>query len=101
LTRFVQNAWASLFVQENADPGVPGDLERFLARLAPPGEEIFRRLSQRRRGLPAHVRAVRTETQLSKLETVVGSRSGRGRASICGSTTSEDGREFVVHLAGE
>ena len=35
LTLFVRHTSASLVVQENADPDVRGDLERFFARLVP------------------------------------------------------------------
>ena len=44
LTLFVRHTAASLVVQENADPDVRGDLERFLARLVPDGVTASRRL---------------------------------------------------------
>jgi secondary thiamine-phosphate synthase enzyme len=40
LTVFVRHTSASLLVQENADPEVQRDLERFLSRLAPDGDRL-------------------------------------------------------------
>ncbi len=42
LTLFIRHTSASLIVQENADPDVRGDLERFIARLVPDCDAIFR-----------------------------------------------------------
>jgi secondary thiamine-phosphate synthase enzyme len=52
-------------VQENADPDVQGDLERFFARLVPDGDPLFRHRSEGADDMPAHVRAALTATQLS------------------------------------
>jgi secondary thiamine-phosphate synthase enzyme len=38
-TVFIQHTSASLVIQENADPAVQRDLERFLSRLVPEGEQ--------------------------------------------------------------
>jgi len=38
LTLFIRHTSASLLVQENADPDVQADLERFLARPVPDGD---------------------------------------------------------------
>ena len=40
LTLFVRHTSASLLIQENADPDVQADLERFFARLVPDGEPL-------------------------------------------------------------
>ena len=45
LTLHVQHTSASLIVQENADPEVQRDLERFFERLVPRGDPIFRHTS--------------------------------------------------------
>src|SRR5258706_8077995 len=42
LSLFVRHTSASLLIQENADPDVRGDLERFFARLVPDGDPLFR-----------------------------------------------------------
>ena len=65
LTLFVRHPSASLVVQENADPDVRGDLERFLARLVPDGDTLFRHRDEGADDMPAHVRAALTAVQLS------------------------------------
>ena len=65
LTLFVRHTSASLLVQENADPDVRGDLERFFARLVPDGDALFRHRDEGSDDMPAHVRAALTAVQLS------------------------------------
>ena len=65
LTLFVRHTSASLVVQENADPVVRADLERFFARLAPDGDALFRHRDEGPDDMPAHVRAALTAVQLS------------------------------------
>jgi secondary thiamine-phosphate synthase enzyme len=65
LTLFIRHTSASLVVQENADPEVRGDLERFFARLVPDGDPLFRHRDEGLDDMPAHVRAALTAVQLS------------------------------------
>lgn len=65
LTVFIRHTSASLLVQENADPEVQRDLERFFARLVPDGDPLFRHTAEGPDDMPAHVRAALTQTQLS------------------------------------
>lgn len=65
LTLFVRHTSASLLVQENADPVVLADLERFFARLVPDGDTLFRHRDEGPDDMPAHVRAALTAVQLS------------------------------------
>lgn len=65
LTLFVRHTSASLVVQENADPDVQGDLERFLSRLVPERDPIYQHTLEGPDDMPAHVRAALTLTQLS------------------------------------
>ncbi len=65
LTIFLQHTSASLLVQENADPDVLGDLERFFARLVADGDPMFRHDAEGPDDMPAHVRASLTQTSLS------------------------------------
>lgn len=65
LTLFLQHTSASLLVQENADPEVRADLERFFARLVKDGDPLFRHDAEGPDDMPAHVRAALTQTQLS------------------------------------
>ena len=65
LTLHVRHTSASLLIQENADPTVQSDLERFFARLVPQGDPIFRHTSEGPDDMPAHVRSALTATSLS------------------------------------
>lgn len=62
---FVQHTSCSLLIQENADPEVQADLERFFSRLAPDGDPLFRHTEEGPDDMPAHVRAALTATTLS------------------------------------
>jgi len=65
LTLFVRHTSASLLVQENADPDVRGDLDRFFARLVPDGDPLFRHIDEGPDDMPSHVRSALTNVQLS------------------------------------
>ena len=52
-------------VQENADPEVRTDLDRFFARLVPDGDALFRHRDERPDDMPAHVRSALTATSLA------------------------------------
>jgi secondary thiamine-phosphate synthase enzyme len=62
---FVHHTSASLIVSENADPLVRADLERFLARLVPDGEPLFRHVDEGPDDMPARVRSVLTQTAVA------------------------------------
>ena len=63
-TLFLRHTSASLLVQENADPVVQDDLERFLARLVPDGDPLFRHRDEGPDDMPAHVRTALSSVQL-------------------------------------
>ena len=65
LTVFIRHTSASLLIQENADPEVLRDLERFFARLVPDGDPLFEHRAEGADDMPAHVRAALTQTHLS------------------------------------
>jgi len=65
LTCYVRHTSASLLIQENADPEVLADLERFFARLVPDGDRLFRHATEGPDDMPAHVRAALTQTQVA------------------------------------
>ena len=65
LTLFVRHTSASLLIQENADPDVRSDLERFFARLVPDGDPLFEHIQEGPDDMPAHVRCALTQTHLS------------------------------------
>lgn len=62
---FVHHTSASLMLCENADPEVRADLERFMARLVPDGDPLFRHRDEGPDDMPAHVRTVLTGTTLT------------------------------------
>ena len=102
LTLFIRHTSASLLIQENADPDVRGDLERFLARLVPDGDPLFEHRSEGPDDMPAHVRSALTPVQLQ-----VPVRDGRlALGTWQGLYVFEHRRrghrrEVVLHLIGE
>jgi secondary thiamine-phosphate synthase enzyme len=65
LTLFVRHTSASLLIQENYDPEVQRDLERFFARLVPEGDPLFKHVMEGPDDMPAHVRSALTQTSIS------------------------------------
>jgi len=64
-TLHLQHTSASLLLQENADPEVRHDLERFFSRLVPDGDALFLHTSEGDDDMPAHVRTALTTVNLS------------------------------------
>ena len=60
----LQHTSASLLIQENADPEVRRDFERFFARLAPDGDPLFRHTAEGDDDMPAHIRTALTTVNL-------------------------------------
>ena len=65
LTLFIRHTSASLLIQENYDPTVQTDLERFLSRLVPEGDPIYEHTLEGADDMPAHVRAALAQTHLA------------------------------------
>ncbi len=65
LTLHVLHTSASLLIQENADPAVQSDMERFLERLVPDGDAIYRHTAEGPDDMSSHVRSALTATSLS------------------------------------
>ena len=61
----VRHTSASLLIQENADPDVRVDLERFFSRLCPDGDALYTHTMEGPDDMPAHVRSALTAVQLS------------------------------------
>jgi secondary thiamine-phosphate synthase enzyme len=102
LTLFVRHTSASLVVQENADPDVQEDLERFLARLVPENDPLYRHTLEGPDDMPAHIRAALTQTQLSI--PVQGGRMALGTWQgiyLFEHRRACHRREIVAHLLGE
>jgi secondary thiamine-phosphate synthase enzyme len=62
---FVHHTSASLMLCENADPEVRADLERFMGRLVPDGDPLFRHVDEGSDDMPAHIRTLLTGSTLS------------------------------------
>ena len=62
---FIHHTSASLMLCENADPDVLADLERFMTKLIPDGSPMFQHNAEGPDDMPAHVRSVITQTDLS------------------------------------
>ena len=65
LTLFIPHTSASLLIQENADPNVLKDLDRFFNRLVPDGDPLYDHQAEGPDDMPAHIRSALTQTQLS------------------------------------
>lgn len=102
LTVFVRHTSASLLIQENADPEVQRDLERFFARLVPDGDRLFEHRAEGADDMPAHVRSALTQTQLSVPlvdgRLVLGTWQG---IYLYEHRTRGHRREVVLHLIGD
>lgn len=73
---FLQHTSASLMLCENADPDVRRDLEAFMARLVPDGDDLFVHTAEGPDDMPAHVRTVLTQSHLTL--PIMGGRLGLG-----------------------
>ena len=62
---FIMHTSASLIINENADPAVHKDLETFMSTLIPDGDSMFTHCSEGDDDMPAHIRSVLTQTELS------------------------------------
>jgi secondary thiamine-phosphate synthase enzyme len=102
LTVFVRHTSASLLIQENADPGVQRDLERFFARLVRDGDPLFEHITEGADDMPAHVRAALTQTQLSipLVDCTLALGTWQG-IYLYEHRTHAQAREVMLHLVGE
>jgi len=65
LTLHLRHTSASLLIQENADPDVRRDFEKFFARLVPDGDPMFIHTAEGADDMPAHIRTALTTVNLS------------------------------------
>ncbi len=61
-TVFIEHTSASLVVQENADPSVRRDLERWIERIAPEDAQAYEHDAEGPDDMPAHLRSSITRT---------------------------------------
>jgi secondary thiamine-phosphate synthase enzyme len=101
LTIWCRHTSASLLVQENADPDVRADLERFFRRLVPENAGYVHQ-DEGPDDMPAHIKTALTQTQLSiPVETgkpVLGTWQG---IYLFEHRAAPHRRELVLHLIGE
>jgi len=64
-TVFVQHTSAGLIVNEGADPSVRRDLEAWLARLVPEGDDLYTHNDEGPDDMPSHIRAMLTGVSVS------------------------------------
>jgi secondary thiamine-phosphate synthase enzyme len=62
---FIRHTSASIILCENADPEVRSDLERYMAKYVPDGDEIFQHVMEGPDDMPAHLRTILTQSDLS------------------------------------
>ena len=102
LTLYIRHTSASLTIQENADPEVQRDLERFLDRLVPQGDPMFRHTMEGPDDMPAHVRSMLTTTSLgipvAEGDPVFGTWQG---IYLYEHRTAPHRRRVVAHLLGD
>ena len=65
LTLHLRHTSASLLIQENADPDVRADLDRFFTRLVPDGDPLFEHTCEGPDDMSAHIRTALTTVNLS------------------------------------
>ena len=101
-TLHLQHTSASLLIQENADPEVRRDLERFFSRLVPDGDPLFRHTSEGDDDMPAHIRTMLTAVNLSiplaDGRLTLGTWQG---IYLWEHRTEAHRRQLAVHLLGE
>jgi secondary thiamine-phosphate synthase enzyme len=65
LTLFIRHTSASLVIQENADPDVLSDLQRFMDRIAPWDAKLYAHATEGPDDMPAHIRSALTQTAIT------------------------------------
>ncbi len=101
-TLHLQHTSASLLIQENADPEVRRDFERFFARLVPDGDPLLRHTCEGNDDMPAHIRTALTTVNLSipiaRGALVLGTWQG---IYLWEHRAHAHRRRVVIHLLGE
>ncbi len=102
LTVFISHTSASLMIQENADPDVLADVESFFGRVVPEDPSMYRHTMEGPDDMPAHLRAILTQTQLciplTKGRLALGTWQG---IYVCEHRNRPHSRQILLHLVGE
>jgi secondary thiamine-phosphate synthase enzyme len=101
-TVFVRHTSASLVIQENADPAVLRDLERWIEKLAPEDPRAYEHDAEGPDDMPSHLRSSVTRTNES-IPIVNGTLAlGTWQAIyVWEHRTNGHNRELIVHVCGE
>ncbi len=102
LTVYCRHTSASLTIQENADPDVLRDLERFYKDLVPEDPARYRHVSEGADDMPAHIRGSLTDVSLAI--PVTGGRIGLGTWQgifLFEHRRARRKRNLVFHLTGD
>lgn len=102
VTLHLRHTSASLLIQENADPEVRRDFERFFARLVPDGDPLLQHTCEGQDDMPAHIRTALTTVNLSipviRGALALGTWQG---IYVWEHRTVPHRRQLAVHLLGE
>jgi secondary thiamine-phosphate synthase enzyme len=101
-TLHLQHTSASLLIQENADPDVRRDFDRFFARLVPDGDPLFVHTMEGDDDMPAHIRTALTTVNLgipiAEGRLALGTWQG---IYVWEHRTAPHSRAVVIHLIGD
>jgi len=64
-TVFVRHTSASLIIQENADPSARRDMEAWMNRLVPEGDDLYTHVDEGPDDMPAHIKSLLTNVSLT------------------------------------
>jgi secondary thiamine-phosphate synthase enzyme len=102
VTLHLQHTSASLLIQENADPEVRRDFERFFARLVPDGDRLFEHTAEGEDDMSAHIRtaltAVNITVPIARGELALGTWQG---IYLWEHRTHPHRRQITAHFIGE
>ena len=102
LTCFIRHTSASLLIQENADPDVLADIERFMRRLVSRDPGLYRHNAEGVDDMPSHIRSALTASSM-----VIPVRSGTAALGtwqglyVFEHRDAPHRREVLLHLIGE
>lgn len=102
VTIHVRHTSASIVIQENADPEVRRDFERFFERLVPDGDAIFEHTAEGRDDMSAHIRSALTAVNVTV--PIIGGELALGTWQgifLWEHRTHAHQRRLVVHYVGE
>ena len=101
-TVFVRHTSCSLVIQENADPAVQRDLQRWLDRVAPEDAKAYEHDTEGPDDMPAHLKSAMTKT--TETIPVSGGSLALGTWQaiyLWEHRRAGQSREIVVHVMGE